>query len=124
MSEALVKGGKALRECDLLIVTLGTAWCYEHNESGMVVANCHKQPRQLFTRRLMTVAEVEEALDRIVDSVACRVLFTVSPVRHVGEGLEENSLSKALLRVAVAGACAKHGERVGYFPSYEIMMDD
>jgi hypothetical protein len=124
MSEALVKGGKALRSCDLLVVTLGTAWCYEHNESGMVVANCHKQPKRLFTRRLMTVAEVEEALDRIVDSVACRVLFTVSPVRHVGEGLEDNSLSKALLRVAVAEVCARRGERVGYFPSYEIMMDD
>lgn len=124
MSEALVKGGEALRSCDLLIVTLGTAWCYEHNESGIVVANCHKQPKRLFTRRLMSVVEVMEALERIVDSVACRVLFTVSPVRHVGEGMEDNSLSKALLRVAVAEVCARRGERVGYFPSYEIMMDD
>ncbi len=124
MSEALVKGGEALSGCDLLIVTLGTAWCYEHNESGIVVANCHKQPGRLFTRRLMSVAEVVEALERIVDSVACRVLFTVSPVRHVGEGMEDNSLSKALLRVAVAEMCARRGERVGYFPSYEIMMDD
>lgn len=124
MSEALVKGGEALRECDLLVVTLGTAWCYEHNESGIVVANCHKQPKRLFTRRLMSVVEVMEALERIVDSVECRVLFTVSPVRHVGEGLEDNSLSKALLRVAVAEVCARRSERVGYFPSYEIMMDD
>ena len=124
MSEALVKGDEALRGCDLLIVTLGTAWCYEHNESGIVVANCHKQPKRLFTRRLMSVVEVMEALERIVDSVACRVLFTVSPVRHVGEGMEDNSLSKALLRVAVAEVCARRGERVGYFPSYEIMMDD
>lgn len=124
MSEALVKGGEGLKRCNLLIVTLGTAWCYEHNVSGAVVANCHKQPKRDFTRRLMSMTEVVEALERIVDSVACRVLFTVSPVRHVGEGLEDNSLSKALLRVAVAEVCAKRGERVGYFPAYEIMMDD
>ena len=124
MHEALVCGGKALRGCDLLIVTLGTAWSYVHRESGRVVANCHKQPAKLFERRLLSVGEVVDALTRVVESVDSRVIFTVSPVRHVGEGLEDNSLSKALLRVAVAEVVAKYGERVGYFPAYEIMMDD
>lgn len=124
MQQSLVDGGNALKKCDLLIVTLGTAWCYEHRELGRVVANCHKQPSRLFNRRLLSVAEVVEALVSIVESINCRVVFTVSPVRHIGEGMEDNSLSKAILRVAVAEVCARYGKGVDYFPSYEIMMDD
>jgi hypothetical protein len=124
MQQRMADGGRALRGGDLLIVTLGTAWCYEHRELGRVVANCHKQPAKLFNRRLLTVAEVVEALTNVVESVNGRVLFTVSPVRHIGEGVEDNSLSKAILRVAVAEVCANYGKGVNYFPSYEIMMDD
>ena len=124
MQQALNVGGRALRDCDLLIVTLGTAWSYVHRASGRVVANCHKQPAQLFERRLLSVGEVVEALISIVESVGCRVLFTISPVRHVGEGMEDNSLSKSILRVAVAEVVSKFSDRVAYFPAYEIMMDD
>lgn len=124
MQRALECGGEALRGCDLLVVTLGTAWSYVHRESNRVVANCHKQSSRLFERRLLSVAEVVEVLTSVVESVGCRVLFTVSPVRHVGEGLEDNALSKATLRVAVAEVVAKYGDRVAYFPAYEIMMDD
>lgn len=124
MQETLNVGGRALRDCDLLIVTLGTAWSYVHRASGRVVANCHKQPAQLFERKLLSVGEVVEALISIVESVGCRVLFTISPVRHVGEGMEDNSLSKSILRVAVAEVVSKFSDRVAYFPAYEIMMDD
>lgn len=124
MQQSLVDGGNALKKCDLLIVTLGTAWCYEHRELGRVVANCHKQPSRLFNRRMLTVAEVVQALKYIVESVDARVLFTVSPVRHIGEGMEDNALSKAILRVAVSEGCAAYEKGVDYFPSYEIMMDD
>lgn len=124
MQEHLEEGGIALNQSNLVVVTLGTAWCYEHREFGRVVANCHKQPSRLFNRRLLSVAEVVEALASIVESLNCRVVFTVSPVRHIGEGMEDNSLSKAILRVAVAEVCARYGKGVDYFPSYEIMMDD
>lgn len=124
MQQKFVDGGNALNKCDLLIVTLGTAWCYEHRESGRVVANCHKQPSKLFNRRLLSVAEVVEALTSIVERASGRVLFTVSPVRHIGEGMEDNALSKAILRVAVSELSARYGKGVDYFPSYEIMMDD
>ena len=122
--QCVTSGGNALNNSDLLIVTLGTAWCYELRESGRVVANCHKQPAKLFNRRLLSVAEVVEALKSIVETVNSRVVFTVSPVRHIGEGMEDNALSKAILRVAVAEVCASYGKGVDYFPSYEIMMDD
>ena len=124
MQQRLDYGGKALSGSDLTIITLGTAWCYEHRDMGVVVANCHKQPAKLFNRRLLSVAEVVEALTNIVESVNGRVLFSVSPVRHIGEGMEDNALSKAILRVAVSEVCAGYGKGVDYFPSYEIMMDD
>lgn len=122
--EALQSGRRALHEADITIVTLGTAWVYRLCDSGAIVANCHKQPQRNFRRELLTVEECVEYLERIVALTSGRVLFTVSPVRHVGEGLEDNSLSKAILRVAVDIVCRNHAGRVSYFPSYEILMDD
>ena len=124
MHEVLVEGGHYIKGCDMAIITLGTAWCYVHKDSGRVVANCHKQHASLFERRLMSVAEVVEQLVNVVENIGGRVLFTVSPIRHVGEGLEDNSLSKSILRVAVSEVCSMYGGGVDYFPSYEMMMDD
>lgn len=124
MQEALRIGRKAIQESDLVIVTLGTAWAYTLIETGNVVANCHKQPAALFERKLLTISEITDALEHIVEHAPRRVLLTISPVRHIGEGVEDNSLSKALLRVAVNEIVLKHRDRVAYFPAYEIMMDD
>lgn len=124
MEEALRRGGEALRNSDTLIVTLGTAWTYRLRATDGVVANCHKQPATLFERRMLTVDEAVESLERIVTLAPRRVLFTLSPIRHLGEGLEDNSLSKSLLRVAIDVVCRRYPERILYFPSYEIMMDD
>ena len=52
-----------------------------------------------------------------------KVILTVSPVRHIGDGLQENSVSKATLRLAVEELVAKY-ENAHYFPSYEILIDD
>jgi hypothetical protein len=124
MNSALALGAEALHNADYLIVTLGTAWAYRLRSSGKVVANCHKQPSSNFERELLDIETIVEALERIAARCSARIILTVSPVRHIGEGMEDNSLSKALLRVAVSEVCARRGERVGYFPSYEIMMDD
>lgn len=124
MHEALQRGYEALQHADLTIVTLGTAWVYRLRESGEVVANCHKQPHQLFSRELLTTDQCIEYLEEIISLVPGRILLTVSPVRHIGEGLEDNSLSKAILRVAIDAVCRRHEVRVAYFPSYEILIDD
>ena len=121
---ALQRGKEALESADMVIVTLGTAGVYRLADGGAVVANCHKQPQRLFRRELLTVEECVAQLEEIVALAPRRVLFTVSPVRHVGEGLEENSLSKAILRVAVDIVCRRNAVRVAYFPSYEILIDD
>lgn len=124
MREALLRGNEARQRADLTIVTLGTAWVYRHKESREVVANCHKQPHQLFSRELLTVDECVAYLEEIILLSSERILFTVSPVRHLGEGLEDNSLSKAILRVAIDTVCRRRSDRASYFPSYEILIDD
>ena len=121
---SLEQGRRAMLDADLSIVTLGTAWVYRLNATDKVVANCHKQPQRLFRRTLLTVEECEAELETILSLTHSRLLLTLSPVRHIGEGMEDNSLSKAILRVAIANFCRRHPERAEYFPSYEIVVDD
>ena len=107
----------ALMEASTVVVTFGTAWVYEMG--GKVVANCHKLPANRFTRRCLTVNEIVEMWQPIVASMPDKHwIFTVSPIRHVKDGLHANQISKAILLQAV--------DQLGqsYFPSYEIMMDE
>ena len=107
----------ALNEASTIVVTFGTAWVYEMN--GEVVANCHKIPANRFVRRCMTVQEIVDMWQSIVDSMPTKHwIFTVSPIRHIKDGLHANQVSKAILLQAV--------DQLGksYFPSYEIMIDE
>ena len=122
VNRAVGVGSQALREADRLIVTLGTAWVYERQ--GRVVANCHKAPAGEFTRRRLSVDEVAEALSGVFGRLPGReIILTVSPVRHIKDGLAENSISKATLIMAAHRLSAEN-PAVHYFPSYEIMVDD
>ena len=107
---------QALQEATVVIVTFGTAWVYEMN--GAIVGNCHKLPENTFTRRRLSVEEIVSAWRPILERYQDKHwLFTVSPIRHIKDGLHENQLSKATLLQAV--------EQLGdYFPSYEIMLDE
>ena len=53
-----------------------------------------------------------------------RIILTVSPIRHIADGLDVNSLSKASLRVAINDVMDRHCEYCDYFPAYEIMLDE
>ena len=123
LNKAVAQGSKALAEAEWVILTFGTAWVYE--KEGRVVANCHKQPASHFVRRRLSVEEIVERYSRLFEGVLRdkRVILTVSPVRHVGDGLQENSVSKATLRLAVEELVAQY-ENAHYFPSYEILIDD
>ncbi len=107
---------QALNEASVVIVTFGTAWVYEMN--GEIVGNCHKLPERCFVRRRLTVEEIVDAWKPILEKYSDKHwLFTVSPIRHIKDGLHENQLSKATLLLSV--------EQLGdYFPSYEIMLDE
>ena len=116
-------GAEALSEADYLMLTLGTAWVYERE--GQVVANCHKLPAKTFVRRRLTVDETVGLLaERIASRPELRVILTVSPVIHRGDGLVENQLSKASLIVAAHSLAERFPERVFYFPSYEIVTSE
>ena len=123
LNKAVAQGAKSLAEADWVILTFGTAWVYEHE--GRVVANCHKQPASQFERRRLSVAEIVERYSRLFEGILRdkKVVLTVSPVRHIGDGLQENSVSNATLRLAVEELVAKY-ENAHYFPSYEILIDD
>jgi len=111
-----------------VIITYGTAWAYRRVDTGEIVANCHKLPGNTFSRFLLSENEIEEAFRRSYDairSVAPKAGFilTVSPVRHVRDTLELNSVSKAVLRIA-CHRIANTFTDVEYFPAFEMMVDD
>ncbi len=116
-----------LKKTECLVITFGTAWVFYHKQSGQVVSNCHKLPAENFERRLLSVETIVETYEGIIKSInsinpKLKVLFTVSPVRHLKDKAEGNQLSKAILIVAVHELCNKgYGY---YFPAYEIMLDD
>lgn len=116
---------QALKEATVVIVTFGTAWVYE--KDGEIVGNCHKLPESCFTRRRLSVEEIVAAWRPILDRYPDKHwLFTVSPIRHIRDGLHENQLSKATLLMAVEQLSSLEGRAGGvlYFPSYEIMLDE
>lgn len=109
----------------LLIVTLGTAWCFRHNATGEVVSNCLKRPAAEFTRFKLSVSECVDALNRITSFANGRdIIFTVSPIRHLADGAHGNQLSKSTLLLSADSVVANHPEHVAYFPSFEIMNDE
>lgn len=124
-NEALDRLHRELSAARCVVITFGTAWVYRSRESGRIVANCHKQPQALFDRELLSVAQIVDEWSALLDGPLAgrEVVFTVSPVRHLGDGLEGNSLSKAVLRVAVAELTRRFGQ-VHYFPAFEILTDD
>lgn len=122
VNDAIHNAHKHLEESEWIILTLGTAWVYERR--GQVVANCHKLPAKEFNHRLMTVDEVVRTLRRTIAHLGGKkIILTISPVRYVGDGLEGNAVSKAILRLAVEEVVANCPEAC-YFPSYEIFVDD
>lgn len=125
MQQGIKLGAEALRRADTYIITFGTAIVYRLIETGQVVANCHKQPQAFFSREMLSAEEIVERYSALLEGPLCgkRVIFTVSPIRHLSEGAEENSLSKATLRVAI-GEIVKRYPNATYFPSFEIMNDE
>ena len=123
MSKAVNEANEILNsENPIIVVTLGTSWVYELNETGEIVANCHHSAASSFTRRAMSVEEIVEALKPICNT-GKRVIFTVSPVRHLKDGAHENQLSKSRLLLAVDKLVSEH-KNCEYFPSYEIVLDE
>ena len=127
--DILEQSRQFLPTTDWIVITLGSAFVYELKETGQVVANCHKMPAATFRRRLLSVEEIDTSFIRFKAQLEAvnpnvRYLFTVSPVRHARDTLEQNTVSKATLRLAIERWRQPDPDRVHYFPAYEIMLDE
>lgn len=120
---------QALRDATVVVATFGTAWVYL--QDGHVVANCHKMPASHFTRRRLSVEEIVSVWQPIVEQYPDKhFIFTVSPIRHLKDGLHDNALSKSTLLLAIDQLVNSKFKiqnsklDISYFPSYEILLDE
>jgi hypothetical protein len=134
INDSIATAYQFLKEADYLVITLGSAWIYTLTEKaangkpGAVAANNHKAPSTWFSHRLLTMEDVLRVLDNVLHRLflfnrKLKVVFTISPVRHLREGAVENNRSKAVLIQAVHHLVAKF-DKLYYFPAYELVIDD
>ncbi|MFY0599034.1 MAG: GSCFA domain-containing protein [Cyclobacteriaceae bacterium] len=118
----------SLRSCDWLIITLGTSYCYRYKKTKRTVANCHKIPQVEFEKFLLKPDEIVSQYHSVMNSIReanpeLKVIITISPVRHIKDGLQGNNISKGILHQAVSNIIASD-PLSSYFPAYEIMIDE
>ncbi len=126
INEAHSASSTFLAEADWLIITLGSSYSYHLADTNRPVANCHRMPQQSFIKNLMGIEETVACLKKSLD--AClklnpklKLIWTVSPVRHIRDGMVENNRSKARLLEAVHLLCEQgYGS---YFQAYELVID-
>lgn len=128
-----------LKKADWLIITLGSAFTYrltQFAESskttpteglGEAVANCHRAPANWFDKELLEIDDIKKMLEDCLIQLKqfnpdLKFIFTVSPVRHIRDGVVENNRSKARLLEAVHYIVTKF-ESAYYFPAYELVID-
>jgi hypothetical protein len=116
-----------IKKADWVMITLGSAFQYYLKENGKPVANNHRAPAQWFEKKLLPVEDIIKALGNTLQSLFeanpfVQVLFTISPVRHIRDGVVDNNHSKARLIVAVHTLCERF-EKAYYFPVYELVID-
>ena len=117
---------KQINNATHIVITLGTAWVYNVISTNSTVANCHKLPQNEFNKVLLSIEEIKQSLQSIINNIKsvnskASIVFTVSPVRHLKDGFIENTLSKAHLISAIHQVL---NEEIFYFPSFEIMIDE
>lgn len=120
--------GQGLSRATVALITLGTAWSYRHKATGLDVAHNHRLPLADFEKRLLSIDECIESLDTAATALRAanpgiEIVVTVSPTRHLRDGLHENNLSKATLLLAARAFVERHS-MASYFPAYELLLDD
>jgi len=128
MNQSIKEANQNIKEFDVLIITLGTAWAYRHIEQNRIVSNCHKFPASDFERILLDQSEMANELGSSIEKLInenpkLKLIVTVSPIRHTKDGLSNNQLSKSKLVLLAHQLCHKFDQAM-YFPSFEIMIDD
>ncbi len=116
-----------LKKSDWLIITLGSSFSYRLIEDQQPVANCHRAPGRWFNKHLLSSEETIQSLEYSIDKLKIfnselKIIFTISPVRHIRDGVVENNRSKARLIEAVHHLVEKYNYTY-YFPAYELVID-
>lgn len=119
---------KSLSEAKTVFISYGTAWHYVLNSHNSVVCNNHKAPTEFFSKKLFSTSDLQAVLNETVLKILelnqeINIVFTLSPVKHLRDGLIENSRSKANLLAAIHEICESHNQ-VMYFPSYEFVTEE
>jgi hypothetical protein len=127
INESQLQAHQFLKNADWLIVTLGSSFVYKLVDNGQFVANCHKAPGQWFDKYLVPIDEQIAELDNTIHQLfhfnpKLKIIFTISPVRHLRDGVVDNNRSKARLLETVHHLVNKF-DRLFYFPAYELVID-
>jgi hypothetical protein len=128
INDALLAAHEALAQAQAVFISPGTAWAFTYAPSLAVAGNCHKIPASRFHRHLLSVNECVSAFADIYRQIrrvnpAAAICWTISPVRHLRDGLHGNQLSKATLLLAIESIMTRHPDTT-YFPAYEILQDE
>ena len=129
INDALSVAADALCKTSCLLITFGSAFVYRLKSDGQTVANCHKLPADHFERMFLTVNEIVDEWSTLFETLfasnaSLKVIFTVSPIRHLKDGAHGNQLSKSILLLAQQALIDKYADRILYFPAYELMIDE
>ena len=137
INESHQKAHEFLKKSDWLIITLGSSFSYRLLEDSSQipllgggragVANCHRAPQQWFNKHLLSIEEIisnlEDCYRQLYDfNPNLNIIYTISPVRHIRDGVVENNRSKARLLEAVHHIVNKF-DKLSYFPAYELVID-
>ena len=128
LNNAAATTAAQLKTATHVFITLGTAWVYRHKATKQIVGNCHKVPQNEFQKELLSITEIRTYLKSCISQIKAvnpevKIVFTVSPVRHLKDGFVENSRSKAHLLTSIYEFVEENAS-CHYFPAYEIVQDD
>lgn len=124
VNKELEKASLCFKKAQWVVVSLGTSWVFRFQPTMQVVANCHKMPSKLFERFCLSLPQTIQSLSEVLEAHPDKeFIFTVSPLRHLKDGLHGNQLSKATLLLAVEQLCNNY-QNAHYFPAYEIVLDE
>jgi len=117
-----------LKTAQWLTITFGSAFAYKHIEQDTIVANCHKLPQAIFEKNLLKTNDIVAEFNNVVSKLQLfnpllKVIFTVSPVKHLRDGVVENSVSKSIL-IQSTHQLINDNKHCVYFPAYELVNDD
>lgn len=129
MNQLMQRSREFLKHADVAVITPGTAYAWYHQDTMRYVANCHKLDNKNFSRNLLTEKNIIETLQHTVSQLRSlnpnlKVMITLSPVKHLRDGVAENALSKSRLLSAIHQFIDSSAEAPDYFPAFEIMTEE